>query len=145
MQLSKGALGLSMMVPLCAAIFMEAGGCSGDPTDKQGSGSAGRAGSAGASTGPGGAGELAAGGTLGAGGLAPDAACVATSAEAKLEKKPVDIIFIIDNSGSMTDNIAGVERNINQNFASIIGASSIDYRVIMLSEHGSADDQRICV
>ena len=43
------------------------------------------------------------------GGLDPDIACAAKSAAATLEKKPVDIVFIIDNSGSMTDEIVGVQ------------------------------------
>ncbi len=60
--------------------------------------------------------------------------------------RPVDVIFIVDNSGSMTDEIVAVQSNINQNFAQIIGASGLDYRVIMISKHGRASpDQSICV
>lgn len=80
------------------------------------------------------------------GGLDPDSACVGTSAAATLTKKPVDIIFFIDNSGSMTQEIEAVQANINANFAAIIGASGIDYRVIMVAAHGSAAGaQSICV
>jgi hypothetical protein len=80
------------------------------------------------------------------GGLDPDAACAAQSAEATLVKKPVDIIFVIDNSGSMGDDIIAVQNNINDNFASIIGASGVDYRVIMISTHGEAiGPESICV
>lgn len=80
------------------------------------------------------------------GGLDPDAACAAQSASATLTKKPVDIIVIIDNSGSMTAEIQGVQQNINQNFASIIENSGLDYRVIMLTRHGSASgSQSVCV
>ena len=32
-----------------------------------------------------------------------DASCAEVRAEATLQKKPVDIIFVIDNSGSMTE------------------------------------------
>jgi len=60
------------------------------------------------------------------------------------DERPVDVIFIIDNSGSMSDEIAAVERNINQNFAQIIAASGADYRVIMLSNHGSGGLE-VCV
>ena len=75
-----------------------------------------------------------------------DAACASVSAAANLTKKPVDIIFVIDNSQSMTSEIVSVQNNINQNFADIIGKSGLDYRVIMLSHHGSATaDQSICV
>jgi cysteine-rich repeat protein len=72
--------------------------------------------------------------------------CVTQSAQATLKKKPVDIIFVIDNSGSMTQEIQGVQNNINASFASIIGASGLDYRIIMFSKHGSATaDQSICI
>jgi hypothetical protein len=80
------------------------------------------------------------------GGLDPDSACASQSAEANIVKKPVDIIFVIDNSGSMTDDIIAVENNINDNFATIIEASGIDYRVIMIAKHGPADpNESICV
>src|SRR5690606_17088685 len=56
------------------------------------------------------------------------------------------IIFVIDNSSSMADEIISVQNNINESFASIIGASGIDYRVIMISAHGTAQqDDSICV
>jgi len=60
------------------------------------------------------------------------------------DERPVDVIFIIDNSGSMSSEITAVERNINQNFAQIIEASGADYRVIMLTDHG-ADSLSVCV
>ena len=75
-----------------------------------------------------------------------DAACATSMAEGSLVKAPVDIIFVIDNSGSMTAEIIGVEKNVNDSFAQIIGASGLDYRVIVLSTHGSATgNQSICV
>ena len=75
-----------------------------------------------------------------------DAACASVVAMATLVKKPVDIIFVVDNSGSMTEEIQAIEKNINVNFAQIIGASGLDYRVILLSHHGSSIlDQSICV
>ncbi len=80
------------------------------------------------------------------GGLDPDSACAAQSAAATLEKKPVDIVFIIDNSGSMTDEIVGVQNNININFAQIIEQSGIDYRVIMIADHGLANpNESVCI
>jgi hypothetical protein len=62
--------------------------------------------------------------------------CAQTSAGADLHKKPVDIIFVIDNSSSMTSEIRAVQQSINGDFAQLIGASGIDYRVIMLSDFG---------
>ncbi|AUX40144.1 hypothetical protein SOCE26_015410 [Sorangium cellulosum] len=65
---------------------------------------------------------------------------------ADYQQRPADIIFVIDNSESMTEEIESVQKNINQNFASIIAASGIDYRVIMLSKHGSATlEQSVCI
>lgn len=75
-----------------------------------------------------------------------DGACAVTSSQATLGKKPVDIIFVVDNSGSMSDEIIGIQDNINVNFAQIIGASGLDYRVIMVSRHGEAvGPESICI
>lgn len=73
--------------------------------------------------------------------------CAQQEAEATLVSKPVDIIFVIDNSGSMSAEIAEVEEQINKTFAAIIDAAvpAIDYRVIMVSAHGASSSQRICV
>ena len=75
-----------------------------------------------------------------------DAACASVKAEATLSKKPVDIIFVIDNSGSMTDKIGAVQDNINKNFADIIGKSGLDYRVVMVTNFGDyRTQQRVCI
>ncbi len=92
----------------------------------------------GASSASGGSGAI---GIVDAGGgdtdLNPDSACVTESTEATLVKKPVDIVFVVDNSCSMSNENAAIENNINQNFASIIGASGIDYRVILVTSYSS--------
>jgi hypothetical protein len=62
-------------------------------------------------------------------------ACVAERAERVQSKEPVDIILIVDNSASMQDELAATERNINENFASILEESGLDYRVIALTLH----------
>jgi hypothetical protein len=72
------------------------------------------------------------GGSTGEGG-----SCADLVVEASIEYKPADIIFVIDNSGSMTDEITGVEQNINVNFAAIMQNSGIDFQVIMITDHGS--------
>lgn len=79
-------------------------------------------------------------------------ACVAQEADAVPGKRPVDIIFAIDNSESMSEEIGEVEKQINDNFASIIEASGTDYHVVMLSRHGvhggnpaTTPLQKICV
>jgi hypothetical protein len=79
-------------------------------------------------------------------GLDPDSACATQMSTATLVKKPVDIIVLIDNSGSMTEEIVGVQKNINTNFATILDASGLDYRVILVSRHGKATaGQSICI
>ncbi|HKO93808.1 MAG TPA: hypothetical protein VJU61_21790 [Polyangiaceae bacterium] len=64
-----------------------------------------------------------------------DQACVIDEADAVLVKQPVDIILLLDNSGSMEDEAAAVEANINVNFASVLENSGVDYRVILISRH----------
>jgi hypothetical protein len=73
----------------------------------------------------------------------PDA-CAAVSAMATLTKRPVDIIVTIDDSGSMSQELDAVEKNINVNFANILGMSGLDYRVIMFTQFGTGTYQ-ICV
>lgn len=121
--------------------------CSGDSDADSGSSNSG---SGAASSGGAGAGGSGGAGALNVGamdgGLNADSACATQSSEATLVKKPVDVIIVIDNSGSMTIEIEGVQDNINTNFANIIEASGIDYRVIMLTRHGSASNgQSVCI
>ncbi|MCA9624679.1 MAG: hypothetical protein KC731_36900 [Myxococcales bacterium] len=73
--------------------------------------------------------------------------CAQTDEEATLTNRPVDIIIVIDNSGSMSAEIQEVEEQINANFATILNGANppIDYRVIMVSAYGSYNDRRICV
>ena len=72
-------------------------------------------------------------------------ACGKQNAVAEITKKPVDIVILIDNSGSMSAEIKGVESNINKNFADILAASGLDYRVIMVSGFGKNSSNRVCI
>jgi hypothetical protein len=73
-------------------------------------------------------------------------ACVEFNEQTTLESKPIDIIFVIDNSGSMQHEIIAVQNNINTNFANIIANAGVDYRVLMISRHGNAiPNERICI
>ncbi|HNN91107.1 MAG TPA: hypothetical protein PKI03_02515 [Pseudomonadota bacterium] len=74
-----------------------------------------------------------------------DAACASVRAAATLQKSPVDVIFVIDNSGSMTAEIVEVEKRINDSFATIIKNSGVDYKIIVVSSHGDSANQMICV
>jgi hypothetical protein len=88
-------------------------------------------GSTSASTGGSGSG-ISVGGSLvgGQGG-----ACATAVSDAELTTDPVDIIIVLDNSGSMHEEMGAVEKNINENFANILSSSGVDYRVILLSRH----------
>jgi hypothetical protein len=71
----------------------------------------------------------------GSGTIDADDACIIDRAGAALVREPVDIILVLDNSGSMEDELEAVEQNINVNFAAILAQSGIDYRVILISRH----------
>jgi len=128
---------------LCAAgILAFAVGCGGENPADRGTqvvpgGNAG-SGSSHSPNGAGGAGQssLIDTGNNAAGGLGSGAAgptCATVSAAATLIKVPVDIILVLDNSGSMADELEAVEQNINVNFANILQQSGVDYRMILIS------------
>jgi hypothetical protein len=123
-------------------------------------------GGAGTSTASGGGGEPATGGigvggaistggsgtAATAGGGAAAGACQTAQADAMLVREPVDIIVVLDNSGSMAEEMGAAEENINVNFANILDQAQADYRVILLSRHrqGPRDEEEeystsICV
>jgi hypothetical protein len=56
-----------------------------------------------------------------------------------VQVRPLDVVLIVDNSGSMGEEIAAVQTNINESLAAQIEATGIDYRVIVLSLHGAID------
>lgn len=75
-----------------------------------------------------------------------DSACSGVRDSVPLGRKPVDIILVVDNSGSMTDEIVAIQNNINSGFADILSRSGLDYRVIAVARHGSASAaQSICI
>lgn len=68
--------------------------------------------------------------------------CAAT--EVKGKKTPLDIVFAVDTSSSMSAEIAEVKANINGSFAAVLGQGDLDYRVVMLAAKGTGTFQ-ICV
>jgi hypothetical protein len=72
-------------------------------------------------------------------------ACGNQAVMAELIPTPVDVIIVIDNSGSMTEEIQAVQNNINANFANILDGEGVDYRVILLAKHGPLSDQSVCI
>jgi hypothetical protein len=67
--------------------------------------------------------------------ISADAACATASEQATIAKLPVDIIWVVDNSASMQPAIDEVKKGLN-NFAALIAAKNLDYKVIMLSLRG---------
>lgn len=98
--------------------------------------SAGGAGGAAATDAGGSGGGLNLDGSLTDGNISADAACDLQKYQATVTKAPVDVIFVVDNSCSMAEEMKAIQDNINTNFAQIIASSGIDYRVIMIGEHG---------
>ena len=74
---------------------------------------------------------------------AGDTACATASAEATLTKQPSDIVFILDNSGSMSLEASWVQQNMN-GFSKQITASGIDSHVIVVSSYPSSGNG-ICI
>ncbi len=72
-------------------------------------------------------------------------ACGNQAVMAELIPIPVDVIIVIDNSGSMTEEIKAVQDNINANFANILDSASVDYRVILVAKHGALSSQNVCI
>ncbi|MFO0571768.1 MAG: hypothetical protein U0263_39450 [Polyangiaceae bacterium] len=119
-----------------------AGGSSGTGTDASSGGSGGSAAVDGGGTG----GGINLDGSLNDGNVNPDAACDLQTYQATITKQPMDIIFVVDNSCSMSNEAVAIQNNINVNFAQIIAQSGIDFRVILIGEHGpAASDQSICI
>lgn len=70
-----------------------------------------------------------------------DASCATT--EAAAIKPPVDVIMSIDQSGSMSDDIANVKNNVNK-LSDFLKKTGLDYRVVMIGTPGTSTFN-ICV
>jgi len=64
---------------------------------------------------------------------------------ATLNKDPVDIVLIVDNSCSMGEEMKAVQTNINPSFAQPLTKAGLDYRVILIGEHGQPDQASLCI
>ncbi len=62
-------------------------------------------------------------------------ACATATVEAEVERLPVDIVWVVDNSTSMMPAIEAVRDGLDD-FAALVAASGLDYRVILLSLKG---------
>lgn len=59
-------------------------------------------------------------------------ACTGTPYEANEAFAPIDIIWVVDTSGSMSNEAERVQENM-QNFASTISSNGLDWRVVVIS------------
>lgn len=120
--------------------FPGSGGSGGSGQGGSGQGGSGQGGStqAGSSTGAQ-AGTFTTGGTgfagssfggSGGSGVEGDAACTASSSQADAA---VDIIWVVDNSCSMEDEINKIQTNIDNSFVDIIQGSNLAWNVIFIS------------
>jgi hypothetical protein len=128
---------LALLAPFCVVAACDAG------VSPDGDGSS----TASASGGASGATTTAAGTTStfgnGGSGEGGSATCTGVTAAATVETLPVDIIWMVDNSNSMQPAIAEVKAGLND-FAALISASNLDYKVILLSLRGTSD-LSICI
>lgn len=69
--------------------------------------------------------------------------CAAVTQAADAVKEPADIIFVVDNSGSMGDEAAAIQANLN-GFSQQIIDSGVDARVVLISSYPD-DGNGICV
>jgi len=72
-----------------------------------------------------------------------DEECAAVSEAAELVPLPADIIFVVDNSGSMSFEAGEVQERLNEFSAQIID-SGIDVHVVLISSYPS-DGNGICI
>ena len=121
-----------------AALFAACGG-NGSPsgfTEGQNPGDDGGAGG-------GGGGGDDSGSLFGDGGGGDDASTTCAATTTTAQKAQVDLIFVIDDSGSMTQEMVQIKTNVNT-FAQKIGKSGLDYRVIFIVRRGTSGNT-ICV
>ena len=98
------------------------------------------------STGPDGTGNDDPKFDLGGGGMVDlpgDQECAAVSEEAELVPLPADIIFVVDNSGSMSFEAAEVQSRLND-FSTQIIDSGIDVHVVLISSY-PGNGHGICI
>lgn len=69
--------------------------------------------------------------------------CARGTTATELVREPVDIVFLVDNSGSMEAAIQNVREGLN-GFAALITASGLDYRILMISQRGTGSTD-ICI
>jgi hypothetical protein len=63
--------------------------------------------------------------------------------------RPLDLVFILDNSSSMVELTRGLETGLATTFAPTLEAQGVDYRVVVISRYGWLDlgssDYPVCI
>lgn len=126
-------LSLAMLLAACGSSSSSSTTLSGGATTDSGAGASG-----GGSTETGDASVIVVNDDAGSNGDSAAPTCAATVAE--VQKPQVDIVFVIDDSGSMTDEMNQIKTNVNA-FAQSIGRSGLDYHVIFLVAKASSPSQ----
>jgi hypothetical protein len=70
--------------------------------------------------------------------------CASVSEAADFAAVPADIIFIVDNSGSMDEETQFVQAQMN-GFAAQIEMSGVDHHVVLISSYPNEEDNGICI
>lgn len=65
-------------------------------------------------------------------------ACIAEATTASEVTRPVDILWVIDNSGSMSEEETRVQNNMNS-FVQSIANSGVDYHVVVITDTSSVN------
>jgi hypothetical protein len=136
---TKAGLGGSIAILVLACSWTACGGSDGgDDGENVNNDGAGAGSGSGNSSGEGG-GILSGSGGNGTGG---DESCASSTVVAEAVEAPADIIWIVDQSGSMDQETQYVQAKIND-FATLIEQSGVDYRVVMIADPNSGN--AICV
>ncbi len=131
------------VVVACSASDNGAGSGGSGGLTTGGSTSGGAAGAGGSAANAGSGGGIVIDGGGGSAGLASDAACSQISQKAENKLQPADIIFALDNSGSMDEEAKFVQTHMNT-FSSGIFGSNVDAHVVVLSA-ASNQSNGVCI
>ena len=94
-----------------------------------------------------GAGALGGGHTGGNGGDSNHSGDTCVAESAKAQPAPVDVIWAVDGSGSMAEEIERIRTQINDDFLQILMISGLDWNLTMIARRGTAGGllQSLCV
>jgi hypothetical protein len=99
----------------------------------------------GTDTSSGGGTKLDVGGVLDLGDGMTTGECAAQSLAPETKSIGVDIVVVVDTSASMASAVAAVEQSINVDFAQILEASAVDYRIVVLGDYPPGGQLTICI